>query len=908
MNALVTLAVWGIAQVSAVSLLAIACYAVVRRRGPAVRSHVAATSLGVTLLVAALAVSPWPRWFSVGPNRSIAAARVEGLEAASVESTTLQAGSTSDAEAASALKLSKKAPNTVDVAATFWQTMLQELASAPVDQPDHASFSWPTVVALALAVAVLLGVFRLAAGLWGVRQLRRSSRPIADRPLLAEVEQLRLAMGCAQQIEVRSSSRLASPVTVGWRRAFILLPVDWDCWNEAELRTALAHELAHIARGDYAAGLLAQLCVAANYYHPLVHWLARRLRLEQELAADAVAATVIGSRGEYLMTLAQLALRCDDRPVAWAARPFLPGRGALSRRIDMLRDARQVFTRPLSGATKAAIVAALVCVGVFAAGVRGPEGSAGSAVAAEPPGKLGLTANGTIASKVAFDLSQIPRDSKVIMALRPAHLLRNERLKPIADMINKTGEFQENFGFPIESVEQVVIASSMSVDQKTPQSGPALMTSVIHAERPIDPAKVRLRSGAPGKPDFEEVAGKKLYVGHEASDLGYFFADEMTMVVGDTAKLRAWLQSGEKKNWAPAGWQELAGSDAALWMDVKAMRADIAKVSQTSAAAMAASFSVLWEETDSLVASATLGDTLKARATAKCTNTETAEKVLKTLEALITLAANSADALKNQPDAEVRPTETTLITSGAKLISQIKLSRKDATVEGTLDAPLDALKMFAAVPPAVNTARDAARRAQSINNMKQLALAMHNYAAAYNHLPPAVLTGPDGKTKYSWRVALLPFLDQNNLYNQYKRDEPWDSENNKKVLAKMPALFRCPSDNPKSLNTSYFAVVGRQTLYHDDTGTAFKQVTDGLSNTILFVDAKRDIPWTKPEDIEVPADKPLPKFGGWFDKSVLVAIADGSVRAIPDTTKEDLLRALLSRAGGEVVTTADLNK
>jgi beta-lactamase regulating signal transducer with metallopeptidase domain len=899
MNSFGVAAVWGIAQVSAVALLAILCYALVRRRGPAARSHVAATSLGVTLLVAALAISPWPRWFSVSANHEILAATSEASSGEIGQAETAQSSASAAGELATEPGTPKKSPNTIDVAATFWQTMLRELSTTPVADADHWAFSWPAAVALGLGIAVMVGALRLALGLWGVRQLRRSSRPIADRELLAEVDRLRRAMNCAQTIELRSSSRLSSPVTVGWRRALVILPADWDGWNEAELRTALAHELAHIVRGDYAAGVLAQFCVAANYYHPLVHWLARRLRLEQELAADAVAATVIGSRGEYLLTLAQLALRCDDRPVAWAARPFLPGRGALSRRIEMLRDAGQVFARPLSGTSRAAIVAMLLCVGIFAAGVRGPEDRGGLATAAEPPGKPQLTVSLNTTLKTPFDLSQIPRDSQVVLALRPARLFKQNALKPIAQMINTMGEFKENFGFPIETVEYAIIATNGLADQRPLQDMPGLMTSVLHTKTPIDETKLRLRSPARGKPEVEEIAGRKLYLGFERQDVGYFFLNETTLVTGDTDRLRAWLKDGKKKNWAPAGWDEFAQADAAVWMDVKSMRGAMKAASQTPAAAMMGSFSVLWEETDSVIAGGWADDSIKIRAAAKCTSPENAERVQKTLEAAITLATNSVDSLQKFSNGPEKP-ESGLLTSGVKLMSQVKLSHSETTVEATIEAPLESLKMFAAVAPAVNTAREAARRAQSSNNMKQLALAMHNYQDTYKHFPPAVLIGPDGKTPYSWRVALLPFLDQNELYKQYKLDELWDSENNKKVLAKMPAVFRCPSDDPKSLNAAYFAVVGPQTLFHDNTGTAIRKITDGTSNTIMFVDAKRDIPWTKPEDIAVLADKPLPVLGGWFPGVTLITFADGSVRPV-GPLMDQTLRALFTKDGGEVI-------
>jgi hypothetical protein len=198
---------------------------------------------------------------------------------------------------------------------------------------------------------------------------------------------------------------------------------------------------------------------------------------------------------------------------------------------------------------------------------------------------------------------------------------------------------------------------------------------------------------------------------------------------------------------------------------------------------------------------------------------------------------------------------------------------------------------------------------------------MYNYADVNNGaFPPAVLYGPDGKTPYSWRVALLPFLEQAPLYNQYKFDEPWDSENNKKVLAKMPGTYRDPNDPPDSTFSSYYGLVGPSTIFSGKEGAKPSQILDGTSNTIMFVEAKRNIPWTKPEDIayadDLPAanaarppaspsryagDKPLPRLGGRYADVFLAALCDGSVRAISQKIEPYVLRALITRDGGEVI-------
>lgn len=94
--------------------------------------------------------------------------------------------------------------------------------------------------------------------------------------------------------------------------------------------------------------------------------------------------------------------------------------------------------------------------------------------------------------------------------------------------------------------------------------------------------------------------------------------------------------------------------------------------------------------------------------------------------------------------------------------------------------------------PAMRSAREAARRAQCVNNLKQLALALQHYQEMYGTLPPAYVTADDGTPLHSWRVLILPFLERNDIYDQYRFDEPWDGPKNRKLAELNPMVFRCP--------------------------------------------------------------------------------------------------------------------
>ena len=222
------------------------------------------------------------------------------------------------------------------------------------------------------------------------------------------------------------------------------------------------------------------------------------------------------------------------------------------------------------------------------------------------------------------------------------------------------------------------------------------------------------------------------------------------------------------------------------------------------------------------------------------------------------------------------------------------------SISATSSAPV----LIALLLPAVQAAREAARRAQCVNNLKQIGLALHNYHAANNTFPKAASTDKKGKKLLSWRVAILPYIEQNALYEKFKLDEPWDSPHNKELIQSMPQTFACPSRPITEPGmTPYRSFVGNGALFDYGREIGMVDVTDGTSNTIAVVEAKEAVPWTKPDELEFDPKNPTPLFGagsnhsGGFD----ALFADGSVRFIKVTINPETLKALITRAMGEVI-------
>lgn len=202
--------------------------------------------------------------------------------------------------------------------------------------------------------------------------------------------------------------------------------------------------------------------------------------------------------------------------------------------------------------------------------------------------------------------------------------------------------------------------------------------------------------------------------------------------------------------------------------------------------------------------------------------------------------------------------------------------------------------------PAVQSAREAARRAQCVNNLKQIALAMHNYADANGGFPPAAITGKNGEPLLSWRVALLPFLEEQELYDAIRKDEPWDSPHNRPLMERMPKLFACPSHTLQPGMTCYRAFAGNGAVLEMDKPTPLSAIRDGTSNTLLFAESSEPVEWTRPERLSIDAPGSLglgSKHPGGFD----AAFADGSIRFLTSKVPVETLKAIVTKAGGEVV-------
>jgi hypothetical protein len=211
--------------------------------------------------------------------------------------------------------------------------------------------------------------------------------------------------------------------------------------------------------------------------------------------------------------------------------------------------------------------------------------------------------------------------------------------------------------------------------------------------------------------------------------------------------------------------------------------------------------------------------------------------------------------------------------------------------------------------------KTAAPRMEISNQLHQIALALHAYHDKHETFPPAAVRGPDGIPLYSWRVLILPFMEQEALYDQFHLDEPWDSPHNQSLLAQIPPAYRPARFTvaPDPSQTFYQVFVGPGAAFEGNEGLRLQaDFPDGSANTILVVEARKGVPWTEPVDLSYAIDKPLPNLGAprryrigqiqygiYFPSSFSVALVDGSVRTFWEEKSRSTLRGWITRNGGE---------
>jgi hypothetical protein len=203
---------------------------------------------------------------------------------------------------------------------------------------------------------------------------------------------------------------------------------------------------------------------------------------------------------------------------------------------------------------------------------------------------------------------------------------------------------------------------------------------------------------------------------------------------------------------------------------------------------------------------------------------------------------------------------------------------------------------------AVQHVRDSADRVSC--NLGQVVHAIYRYQDEHGHLPPAVVRDRYGAPLYSWRVLLLPYIEEGELYKEFRLDEPWDSPHNIQLLPRRPRTYALPGTRASRIPPDH-----TQLRVFNGKGSAFEEgrklkIPDDFryasEDTFLFVEAGEPVPWTKPEALAYDPDEPLPDLRSFFRQGFRSCTIKGNYRFIPRDTSEEELRALISRHSGDL--------
>ncbi len=491
----------------------------------------------------------------------------------------------------------------------------------------------------------------------------------------------------------------------------------------------------------------------------------------------------------------------------------------------------------------------------------------------------------------AADVEMIPADGALLLSFRPADLWGHALLRPVRDKLGKgagmaVAELEKHLGATPEQMERLTLLA------------PALMSEplvLVGLNKPYDKAKLAALAGKEAKE--ETFKGRTLFVGSQGqSSVGLL--GPRAYAVGNAEAIRSLIEQAAAKRDGPlAEGRRLAAEKHTL---VAALNVPaLAAVVPALPGEVEALQPLLEAKTATLVADL---DT-EAKASLRLTFAGAAEarKGSKALREGVKLAMGAlAEGKKRLAEKPEGVAFVKLIDQAVGLLKDVSVEQDGATVRAAARTKVDAAAFVPLLVEAVQKQRGGVERQVSTNNLKQIALAMHNFHSVYQRLPPQAVFDKEGKPLLSWRVLILPFIEQNDLYKEFHLDEPWDSEHNKKLLAKMPKIYALPGQKAADV-THYQGFYGKGAAFAGKKGVRLQEILDGTSNTILIVEAAEAVPWTKPADLPYDPDKPLPRLGGLHPGGFNAAFCDGSVHFLKTTLKPRTLHLLIQCNDGNVI-------
>ncbi len=506
-------------------------------------------------------------------------------------------------------------------------------------------------------------------------------------------------------------------------------------------------------------------------------------------------------------------------------------------------------------------------------------------------------------------LAVVPTDSFAFVTVNVGKLWVKPDFKPLRDWFaaQKVGPTDDVFGVPAGDIDRLTLfmpsatklASPMALVTTKKPYNEAKLIKALGTDRPEE------RGGRPAGNVIELAGGGRSFM---------ILVDDRTLLLvrdgyGEGQALAGLLgQVLAKKTDGPlaAALADATRHDVAVGLDVRAIAPVIEGFEPRRAApylallkARTVTFAADFDKTARGALKLTFADAADAKRAAP---------VLKEGIADVVALFEKDLARKEAPDA----VERAFLSAAIPVLKAAKVEAVGTDVFATGDLPYaDAVATFTAALPKSYSATT--NSLKGLNHLKQLALGVHNYESTFGTFPSDVSPGGANGLAWSWRVQLLPFIEQDALYKQLDFTKAWDAPENLKKLeaAEMPKTFEIPG-RPAPKGHTYFRIFSRPKnakgtdqpwLVEGQRGGTFGGVSDGLSNTLMIVEAGEAVPWYKPDVLAYDGKLPLPQLGDKDADRFIAAMGDGSVRVLrPSKVGEKTLRALITPRGGEVFT------
>lgn len=509
---------------------------------------------------------------------------------------------------------------------------------------------------------------------------------------------------------------------------------------------------------------------------------------------------------------------------------------------------------------------------------------------------MAATLPAALLAEEPLNLRFIPEEAVAAVVVQPRAFLTADAMEMLPVEVLSAAAIDELGVDPVD-VKQVVLV----VGPPSPQ-GPPQVGVVVHLTKEYEREAIVSKLVAMGKENGFATGGmpnaKTVWMAQPGIGPAMKVADGK----GDSPLLTLMREKADPSSHVQA------------YVSVAAVR-DFAKVMLQMAPPLPGPFAgakQLPDQLDSIRLSANVGEAIELKLSLDAVDEAAGAEVEQLLN--MALAVGKQIAMSEAVPPQLAQSDDPVEQASAKYIKRmidlwakmLTPTRDGSEVVIQLETPggVASLGVMAAMAmPAVANARESARSALSKSNLRQMAIALISHEVRAGQLPPPAIVDADGKPLLSWRVAILPYIDQQNLYEAFHLDEPWNSEHNRKLLSAMPNLFQNPN-LPESHKTTYLLVTGPGTMFPEQgKPSATSRAIDGSTNTICVVevDAEAAVEWTRPADWQFDPDEPNRNLGELRDGVFNAVFVDSHVEEVSVDVDWDVLRAMFTAAGGEVI-------